>query len=138
MPNAVEALPCGSRSTISTRRPARARAAATFTAVVVLPTPPFWLAMVSTRVTGDPPSANQGPMDGPVPWPTARSMFPVKHPPASPGRRVGVRRLWTRASLCRSTSGGDHGGRRFHHTLPDHEHPRVHQTMGLDLVAVPG
>src|SRR3954469_12548901 len=38
------ALPCGSRSTISTRCPTLPRPAARFTVVVVLPTPPFWLA----------------------------------------------------------------------------------------------
>ena len=49
-PRAVEALPCGSRSMTSTRWPCSARAAAMLTAVVVLPTPPFWLATVMTRV----------------------------------------------------------------------------------------
>ena len=49
MPSAVLALPCGSRSITSTCSPCTASAAARFTAVVVLPTPPFWLAMVKTR-----------------------------------------------------------------------------------------
>ena len=44
-PTPLEALPCGSQSTRSVRRSAAARLAARFTAVVVLPTPPFWLAM---------------------------------------------------------------------------------------------
>src|SRR4051812_26707433 len=48
--SAVEALPCGSRSMTSTRWPSWARAAATFTVDVVLPTPPFWLATTTTRV----------------------------------------------------------------------------------------
>ena len=52
MPRAVLALPCGSRSMTSTVLPAWARAAATLTVVVVLPTPPFWFATVSTRVRG--------------------------------------------------------------------------------------
>src|SRR5262252_1215735 len=52
MSSAVDALPCGSRSTTSTWVPWRARHAARFTAVVVLPTPPFWLAMVITRHDG--------------------------------------------------------------------------------------
>src|ERR1041385_1685438 len=47
-PLPIVALPCGSRSTRSTRRPARARAAARLTLVVVLPTPPFWLTTAST------------------------------------------------------------------------------------------
>ena len=38
------AFACGSRSITSARWPASARQAARFTAVVVLPTPPFWLA----------------------------------------------------------------------------------------------
>ena len=41
MPRPVEALPCGSRSTMSTRSPIAASAVARFIAVVVLPTPPF-------------------------------------------------------------------------------------------------
>ena len=46
----MEALPCGSRSTTSTRWPNWASAAATFTVEVVLPTPPFWLATTMTLV----------------------------------------------------------------------------------------
>ena len=49
MPSPVEAFPWGSRSTTRTRRPDSARAAPRFTAVVVLPTPPFWLAMAMIR-----------------------------------------------------------------------------------------
>ena len=45
----VEALPCGSRSTTSTRLPCRASATARLTVVVVLPTPPFWFATHMTR-----------------------------------------------------------------------------------------
>src|SRR6266568_3392395 len=45
-PTAEPAFPCGSTSTSSVGRSAAARDAARFTAVVVLPTPPFWLAMV--------------------------------------------------------------------------------------------
>src|SRR3954453_4588936 len=44
-PEPMVALPCGSRSTISTRWPTFARPAARLTVVVVLPTPPFWLAI---------------------------------------------------------------------------------------------
>ena len=51
MPRAVEALPCGSRSITRIRAPYSARPAATFTVVVVLPTPPFWLATTKTRVS---------------------------------------------------------------------------------------
>ena len=42
------ALPCGSTSTSSVLYPASAMQAATFTAVVVFPTPPFWFAMAYT------------------------------------------------------------------------------------------
>src|SRR2546422_8758844 len=43
MPRPVVALPWGSRPTRRVERSARASPAARFTAVVVLPTPPFWL-----------------------------------------------------------------------------------------------
>jgi hypothetical protein len=46
-PSPVVALPCGSRSTTRTLLPSSPRAAARFTTVVVLPTPPFWLATVT-------------------------------------------------------------------------------------------
>ena len=54
MPRPVLAFPWGSRSTTSTRSPCSASAAPRFTAVVVLPTPPFWLAIASTagRLSG--------------------------------------------------------------------------------------
>ena len=48
-PQPMVALPCGSRSISSTRRRVAASEAARFTAVVVLPTPPFWFAMAMTR-----------------------------------------------------------------------------------------
>src|SRR5438067_5351134 len=44
MPAPMVALPCGSRSTSSTRWSSLARPAARLTLVVVLPTPPFWFA----------------------------------------------------------------------------------------------
>src|SRR6056297_2391064 len=49
IPRPVEALPCGSRSTISTRAPESASAAPRLIVVVVLPTPPFWLAIAMMR-----------------------------------------------------------------------------------------
>ena len=54
MPSPVEALPCGSRSTISVRCPSSARQAPRLIVVVVLPTPPFWLATAITRGAGRP------------------------------------------------------------------------------------
>src|SRR5918994_6981095 len=47
-PSPTESAPCGSMSTRSTRRPCSARAAPRLMAVVVLPTPPFWLARAMT------------------------------------------------------------------------------------------
>src|SRR5437868_836851 len=49
MPEPIVALPCGSRSTTRTRCPMRPSPAARLTVVVVLPTPPFWLAMQKIR-----------------------------------------------------------------------------------------
>ena len=51
MPRPLVAFPWGSISTSSTRRPMLARQAPTLTAVVVLPTPPFWLTIAKTRPT---------------------------------------------------------------------------------------
>src|SRR6185312_10472898 len=48
-PRPVEALPCGSMSTTRVGSPTAASAVPRLMAVVVLPTPPFWLATTSTR-----------------------------------------------------------------------------------------
>ena len=45
MPEPMVALPCESISTNKTRFLSTAKDAAKFTAVVVLPTPPFWFAI---------------------------------------------------------------------------------------------
>src|SRR6187401_1953353 len=63
MPRPVEALPWGSRSTISTRSPIAASAVPRLIAVVVLPTPPFWLA--SARMRGGRPAVGPYPLDKP-------------------------------------------------------------------------
>src|SRR5262245_21940625 len=47
-PLPVVALPCGSRSISNTRRLVATREAARLIQVVVLPTPPFWLAIANT------------------------------------------------------------------------------------------
>ena len=76
----VEAFPWGSRSSTRTRLPVSARAAPRLTAVVDLPTPPFWLAIamilvpsgrregstVSGPIFGDiePPSGVRGEPEG--------------------------------------------------------------------------
>src|SRR5271157_4664757 len=49
MPSPVLALPCASRSMTRTRCPTAASAVARLIAVVVLPTPPFWLATATIR-----------------------------------------------------------------------------------------
>src|SRR5437588_12928762 len=49
MPTPLVELPCGSASMSSVLRSAAAREAARWTAVVVLPTPPFWFAIAITR-----------------------------------------------------------------------------------------
>ena len=54
MPRPVEALPCGSRSMTRVRSPISARQAPVLIVVVVLPTPPFWLATAITRGSGRP------------------------------------------------------------------------------------
>src|SRR5579875_2527237 len=58
------ALPCGSRSTSNTRNLRSARATARFIAVVVLPTPPFWLAIATTRPTSNLPPAQKSGASG--------------------------------------------------------------------------
>src|SRR5579871_3756042 len=60
MPRPVEALPCGSRSMINTCSPMAASAVPRLMAVVVLPTPPFWLATASTRDSRGSASAGKG------------------------------------------------------------------------------
>src|SRR5690606_9884514 len=57
IPTPIVALPCGSRSTSSTRRCVAAREAARFTQVVVLPTPPFWFATAITFAIRLPPQS---------------------------------------------------------------------------------
>ena len=49
-PSAVDAFPWGSSSMTRTRSPPEASAAARLTALVVLPTPPFWFATAMIRV----------------------------------------------------------------------------------------
>src|ERR1700733_9128633 len=49
MPRPVEALPWGSRSITRVGSPTAASAVPRLIAVVVFPTPPFWLATTSTR-----------------------------------------------------------------------------------------
>ena len=79
----VEALPCGSASISSTRSPTAASAVPRLMAVVVLPTPPFWLATASTRNTWSDPSARREPGDFHDPPPgiaLARVKFRLEFP----------------------------------------------------------
>src|SRR5271156_4048060 len=64
MPSPVLALPWGSRSIRSTRFSIAASAVARLIAVVVLPTPPFWLAIAITRGRRATGAANSGPVVG--------------------------------------------------------------------------
>src|SRR5882762_8934037 len=52
MPTPLVELPCGSASMSSVFRSATASEAARLTAVVVLPTPPFWFAIARTSAMG--------------------------------------------------------------------------------------
>src|SRR5947209_2642033 len=66
MPWDIVRLPCGSMSQQSTRWPSSAKATARLSVVVVLATPPFWLANAITlqvAVTRVPPE-DRGPWDG--------------------------------------------------------------------------
>src|SRR5258708_40298372 len=58
MPTPVVVLPWGSMSTSKTRRPMSASEAPRFTAVVLLPTPPFWLTTAMMRGVPCPLVAN--------------------------------------------------------------------------------
>ena len=49
IPTPVVVFPCGSMSTSRTRKPIIARDAPRFTAVVLFPTPPFWLTIAMIR-----------------------------------------------------------------------------------------
>ena len=95
------ALPCGSRSTTRTRKPSSASAAPRLTVVVVLPTPPFWLAIAMTagRSCGSPPAS-------PGLAPRAR----LVQPPAGPGR-ASPRRGATRPGPSASARSGVRRGR---------------------------
>src|SRR5205807_8495930 len=116
---AVEALPCGSRSTTRTRAPCRARLAARLTALVVLPTPPFWLAIVIIRHErgrghSRPPdprearAASAGVIDG-RPGPGAAAAAPICPAAASAvPRPAGAPAPWplvTSAAACPACAG---------------------------------
>src|ERR1700694_516446 len=59
-PRPLVALPWGSRSTTSTRFSEAASEAARFTAVVVLPTPPFWFATARIRAMAPSAAVREG------------------------------------------------------------------------------
>src|ERR1700737_1186535 len=59
-PRPLVALPWGSRSTTSTRFSEAASEAARFTAVVVLPTPPFWFATARIRAMAPSGAVREG------------------------------------------------------------------------------
>src|SRR6476646_842213 len=73
MPRPAVRFACGSMSTHRTRKPSSASAPARLIAVVVLPTPPFWLAIAITFVTGASP---QNLRAGRRPWGRGASGVP--------------------------------------------------------------
>src|SRR5476649_89637 len=84
MPRPVEALPWGSESISSTRSPTAASAVPRLMAVVVLPTPPFWLATTSTRRrdsdlarTAEPLHANDAAPGVALGWHDVSLIFPI-------------------------------------------------------------
>src|SRR5690606_15348824 len=91
MPRPVEALPCGSRSTISTRSSIAASAVPRLMAVVVLPTPPFWLAIARTRGRCGEVKLFEIMVNGPL---TARNGLFHDHDPAA-----GIGDAWPHAAF---------------------------------------
>src|SRR5256885_564333 len=88
MPCDIVRLPCGSMSTHSTRWPSSAKATARFSVVVVLATPPFWLANVITFVTGG--SDGSGTYGACIRKPWAESFSCSRPAHARVGRRAHV------------------------------------------------
>src|ERR1700753_3928544 len=84
VPRPVEQLPCGSTSISSTRSPTAARAVPRLMAVVVLPTPPFWLATTRTRSlwsdlagTPEPPQTHDAAAGVALGWHDVSLVFPI-------------------------------------------------------------
>ena len=110
IPRAVLAFPWGSRSMTRALSPDCASAAATLTVVVVLPTPPFWLATVRTR--GEPPASGTGDRSAGCAGvrsrrapsreacPARRSGWPLPGPPDRHGRPGDRRRGGLRPQRC--------------------------------------
>src|ERR1700716_4181489 len=99
--------PWGSRSIARTRCFASASAPPRFTAVVVLPTPPFWFAMARTRVTGGPWWGGRG---------SNRCAPPSRYHTRAAATTKGISRF-----------GGDRRRVRGVHTLDGlHRHCRAH------------
>ena len=87
-PRPVLALPCGSRSISSTELPAAANAVARLTAVVVLPTPPFWFATAMTYMA---PNGLRRPAPGrPDPAPCGQNSAGGRTRAARIGRAIPV------------------------------------------------
>src|SRR5271156_2183905 len=64
MPKPLVVLPWGSMSTSKTELPSIAKEAPRFTAVVVLPTPPFWFTIAIVRQLGCMPKLGRVPVEG--------------------------------------------------------------------------
>src|SRR3954469_5395422 len=96
-PRAVLAFPCGSRSMTRVRRPYIASATPRLTVEVVFPTPPFWLAMVTTRIR---------PGAGNCSWSAACSTRVARIASMAIGLSKSAPTAWSAARLVRSRSPG--------------------------------
>src|ERR1700737_2913710 len=124
-PRPLVALPWGSRSTTSTRFSEAASEAARFTAVVVLPTPPFWFATARIRAMAPSGAVREGAAvtrarrgsDNRSPRPARPPLFHVERAGGGPAGSLAVlrhRREPRRALLpgnrrVRSTAGSSEG-----------------------------
>ena len=110
-PSPTDSAPCGSKSTSSTRRPYSASAAPRLIVEVVLPTPPFWLHIATTRA-GPWWSAARAPGSAGRPAGAADVVVgSARHGATSP---AGRRPRRTRRAACAVSSSGwsDRAGRR--------------------------
>src|SRR3954447_19809295 len=84
-PSPAVRLACGSMSTHRTRYPSSASAPARLIAVVVFPTPPFWLAIAITFVTGASPQGFAETARGRGGGETVRPWYAPQNPSGHPG-----------------------------------------------------
>src|SRR5215218_8351912 len=132
MPWLIVRLPCGSRSTHSTRWPRSTKAAARFSVVVVFATPPFWFVNAMTFALGSITQAVFARAGrNPSPFPSGGSATrQAPHPRDRQGRgreddrRGGARARGGAARQPRRAVRGRHGARR------DGARPRAVRGLG--------